>query len=567
MMKPYANHISSLLYVIVVLLFFGVCYPYHITYQEQFQLFLFTPDYFWEALAVPGGLADYIGRFFTQVFLYSWAGAAIMAVLLGAVQLATWLNIKSIGSFALSFLPSVILWIFFCHEASMLAVLVAFIMSLLAGWSIGYIQNLWARRSVSLIMIPVLYMLLGPLVAVFVLIALIREYKESHGLITDGLMVLVMVLCPLCAQYVFNYPLARLFYGLHYSRFPEIAPTLVYVAVLAVVIAMCFKVTKARTNITLGILVALIASGGIYSSADFNKEELMGYDFMVRTRQWNRIILTANKKAPSAPLSVSALNLALAQKDFLADHMFDYYQNGGQGMFPNFVRDFWLPLTPGEAFYYLGMTYVAQQYTYEAMEAIPDFQKSVRCYKRLAETNLINGDYKVARKYLNQLQHTLLYGSWAEETLKLLGNEEAINNHPEYGKLRKLAYKEDFYVSDREMDSMLGQLYMSNQENQMAFDYLMGWTMLNGDMENFPSYFSISNNQSSKDIPSCYQQALVLSWALSHPSPEGMPWSISSNILNGFNAFVQAQRQNQSAEQMKAQYGHTYWYYYFYSKS
>lgn len=380
-------------------------------------------------------------------------------------------------------------------------------------------------------------------------------------------MVLVMVLCPLCAQYVFNYPLARLFYGLHYSRFPEIAPTLVYVAVLAVVIAMCFKVTKARTNITLGILVALIASGGIYSSADFNKEELMGYDFMVRTRQWNRIILTANKKAPSAPLSVSALNLALAQKDFLADHMFDYYQNGGQGMFPNFVRDFWLPLTPGEAFYYLGMTYVAQQYTYEAMEAIPDFQKSVRCYKRLAETNLINGDYKVARKYLNQLQHTLLYGSWAEETLKLLGNEEAINNHPEYGKLRKLAYKEDFYVSDREMASMLGQLYMSNRENQMAFDYLMGWTMLNGDMENFPSYFSISNNQSSKDIPSCYQQALVLSWALSHPSPEGMPWSISSNILNGFNAFVQAQRQNQSAEQMKAQYGHTYWYYYFYSKS
>lgn len=567
MMKPYANHISSLLYVIVVLLFFGVCYPYHVTYQEQFQLFLFTPDYFWEALAVPGGLADYIGRFFTQVFLYSWAGAAIMAVLLGAVQLATWLNIKSIGSFALSFLPSVILWIFFCHEASMLAVLVAFIMSLLAGWSIGYIQNLWARRSVSLIMIPVLYMLLGPLVAVFVLIALIREYKESHGLITDGLMVLVMVLCPLCAQYVFNYSLARLFYGLHYSRFPEIAPTLVYVAVLAVVIAMCFKVTKARTNITLGILVALIASGGIYSSADFNKEELMGYDFMVRTRQWNRIILTANKKAPSAPLSVSALNLALAQKGFLADHMFDYYQNGGQGMFPNFVRDFWLPLTPGEAFYYLGMTYVAQQYTYEAMEAIPDFQKSVRCYKRLAETNLINGDYKVARKYLNQLQHTLLYGSWAEETLKLLGNEEAINNHPEYGKLRKSAYKEDFYVSDREMASMLGQLYMSNRENQMAFDYLMGWTMLNGDMENFPSYFSISNNQSSKDIPSCYQQALVLSWALSHPSPEGMPWSISSNILNGFNAFVQAQRQNQSAEQMKAQYGHTYWYYYFYSKS
>lgn len=566
-MQKYSKYIFSLLFMVVVLMFFGVCYPYHVTYQEQFQLFLFTPDYFWETLAVPGGLADYIGRFFTQVFLYSWGGAAIMAVLLGAVQLATWLNIKPNGCFALSFLPSVILWIFFCNEASMLAVLVAFFLSLLAGWGVGCIQHLWVRRSVSLVMIPVLYMFIGPLTLVFALIALIREWKESYGWGMGGLVVLVMVLCPLCAQYVFNYPLARLFYGLHYSRFPEIAPTLVFVAALAVAVPLCWRISKAKMNAVLGAAIALVAVGGIYSSADFNKEELMGYDFMARTRQWNRIILTANKKAPSAPLSVSALNLALAQKGFLADHMFDYYQNGGQGMFPNFVRDFWLPLTPGEAFYYLGMTYVAQQYTYEAMEAIPDFQKSVRCYKRLAETNLINGDYKVARKYLNQLQHTLLYGSWAEETLKLLGNEEAINNHPEYGKLRKLAYKEDFYVSDKEMASMLGQLYMSNRDNQMAFDYLLGWTMLNGDMENFPSYFSISNNPSSNEIPACYQQVLVLSWALSHPSPDGMPWSISSNILNGFNAFVQAQRQNQSAEQMKAQFGRTYWYYYFYSKS
>lgn len=566
MMKPYVNHISSLLYVIAVLLFFGICYPYHITYQEQFQLFLFTPDYFWETLAVPGGLADYIGRFFTQVFLYSWAGAAIMAVLFGAIQLATWLNIKSKGSFALSFLPSVILWIFFCNEAAMVATLVAFLLSLLIGWCTGLIRNLWIRRGVSLVLIPVLYLLLGPLAGVFVLIALVREYKEAYGFIVSGVMMLLLLLCPLCAQYQFNYPLARLFYGLHYSRFPEIAPTWVYVAVLAVAVALCWRVSKNRMNGVLGAVTAIIAIGGVYASADFNKEELMGYDFMVRTRQWNRIILTANKKVPSAPLSVSSLNLALAQKGFLADHMFDYYQNGGQGMFPNFVRDFWLPLTPGEAFYYLGMTYVAQQYTYEAMEAIPDFQKSVRCYKRLAETNLINGDYKVARKYLNQLQHTLLYSTWADETIKLLDNEDAINNHPEYGRLRKLAYKDDFYVSDREMASMLGQLYLSNQENQMAYDYLLGWTMLNGDMENFPSYFSVSSNQTG-EIPSCYQQALVLSWALSHPSPEGMPWSISPNILNGFNSFVQAQRQNQSADYMKAQYGHTYWYYYFYSKS
>jgi hypothetical protein len=72
------------------------------------------------------------------------------------------------------------------------------------------------------------------------------------------------------------------------------------------------------------------------------------------------------------------------------------------------------------------MIYVAQRTVFEAQEAILDFQKSARCYKRLAQTNLIIGSYEVARKYLMALQKTLFYRDWANETLPLLGNEEAI---------------------------------------------------------------------------------------------------------------------------------------------
>ena len=45
---------------------------------------------------------------------------------------------------------------------------------------------------------------------------------------------------------------------------------------------------------------------------------------------------------------------------------------------------------------------------FEAMEAIPDYKKSGRAYMRLAETNLINGQYAVAAKYLRALQHYLV---------------------------------------------------------------------------------------------------------------------------------------------------------------
>ncbi|KAA6305365.1 hypothetical protein EZS27_042983, partial [termite gut metagenome] len=42
------------------------------------------------------------------------------------------------------------------------------------------------------------------------------------------------------------------------------------------------------------------------------------------------------------------------------------------------------------------MINTAQSFAFEAMEVIPDYQKSVRCIKRLAETNLINSQYEVA---------------------------------------------------------------------------------------------------------------------------------------------------------------------------
>ena len=143
-----------------------------------------------------------------------------------------------------------------------------------------------------------------------------------------------------------------------------------------------------------------------------------------------------------------------------------------------------------EAFYQLGMINVAQRTVFEAQEAILDFQKSGRCYKRLAQTNLINGNYEVARKYLTALQKTLFYRDWANETLPLLFDEMAINNHPEYGRLRKWAYKENFLFSDHVTPEMLESLYFGCTDNRMAYQYLIAYYMLTGDRERYNNFIS-----------------------------------------------------------------------------
>ena len=77
----------TFLFGVAVLLFFGLAYPHHLHYQEQYQLFLFDSTYMWEVVCQPGGVADLLGRFCTQFFLFAWVGAFIIALLLSVIQL------------------------------------------------------------------------------------------------------------------------------------------------------------------------------------------------------------------------------------------------------------------------------------------------------------------------------------------------------------------------------------------------------------------------------------------------------------------------------------------------
>ena len=172
-------------------------------------------------------------------------------------------------------------------------------------------------------------------------------------------------------------------------------------------------------------------------------------------------------------MSVSATNLALAMTNQLGDKAFDFFQRGSEGLLPKFERNFATTQLTGEIYFNLGLVNTAQRLAFEAMEAIPNYNKSARVVKRLAETNLINGEYKVAEKYLKMLEKTVFYRPWAQRTLAMLGNEKAINEHPLYGTLRQYRLQDDFLFSDKELDKICGLLFMHNTSNMVAAQYLL----------------------------------------------------------------------------------------------
>ena len=449
-----------------VVLFFALGYPHHLHYQEQFQLFLFDSTYVWEIVRVPGGVADLLGRFSTQFFLYAWVGALIIGLLLAAVQLLT-LRLSGSGSlYGLSFVPAFLLWLFLLDENALMGGVWAVLLSLLAAWGILSLRKKLSTISYSLftiVAILLLYLLVGP------------------------------VCLPI--------PIESLWTGAHYHRYPTVFPWLLWGAAFSIWglmgIALLihrfpkhFSLHSPLSSHLLTALVAAIMGSVVWKNANFRAEKVMQYDFMARHQQWNRILETVNKEKPNNQIGVTVQNLALAMHGVLLDQLFNYHQNGIAGLLPDVKEDATSPLPTAEAFYQLGMINVAQRTVFEAQEAILDFQKSSRCYVRLAQTNLINGQYEVARKYLTALQKTLFYRDWANETLPLLGDEAAIAKHPEYGRLRKMAYDDDFYFSDHVTPEMLQSLYLRNRDNGLAYQYLVAYYLLTGDQEGYNNFIS-----------------------------------------------------------------------------
>ena len=155
--------LCTLVFGLAVLLFFGLAYPHHLHYQEQFQLFLFDSTYVWEIVRVPGGVADLLGRFSTQFFLYAWVGALIIAVLLSAVQLLTLRLIapepahSTVPELVEGFVPAFLLWLFLLDENALMGGVWAVLLTQLAVWSYALLPKGWIGRIVILVTIPILY--------------------------------------------------------------------------------------------------------------------------------------------------------------------------------------------------------------------------------------------------------------------------------------------------------------------------------------------------------------------------------------------------------------------------
>ena len=578
----------SLLFGVAVVIFWSVPYMSGLCFQEQYQMFLFDIGYFLERIVLPGGLADYISEFLVQFYYMPVLGGTIIALLLMSIQAISWGLMKQYGmkavfpGYLLSFVPSIVLWCAMGDQNVLLSFVVALFGALLMGWIHNRFHNRLVKVVFELVSTALVYWFLGPVVFLYAALmigdTLMKGKQNGHILSSLGysacLLILTVAWILLTTQSL-QYPLYRIFSGLNYYRYPgTVSPLPLGVMIWTVVVvffgmvsdghAWIKKLQQSKVVMALAYVLVIVASWfGIKASFDEMTYDLIDYDFLVRTEQWDKIIEKAEKKPATTPLSVSCVNLALSQKGQLADRLFEFYQNGGEGLFPTFTRDMISPVSTAEIFFRLGMVNDAERYMFEAQEAIPNYRKSARLTRRIIECEIINGNYQVAAKLLRRLQKTLFYSNWANQTMALLGNEKAINRHPVYGKLRKYREKkQDFLFSDREMDQMLGLLFLNDNHNKMAYEYLMCYELLQRDMEKFMQYYPLGRFVGYDHIPRSFQEILIGNWMKTHSDPRTIPYSVDAQNVNNTLNFIQLYMQNPKNPQLGQQpYVSNAWHY------
>ena len=556
----------SLLLLVAATVYFSVWYAFHTVNLEQLQLFEGTWAYFAETVSVPGGFSDYLGRFLTQFFYHAWPGALILAGLLVLIRtlLRRVCTRKDAVIGAATFLPSILLMMVMCLRFPTVSLLTAFCLTLVAVLAVKRIRSTKIRRICTFLLIPVLYLLLGSLVVLFAAIVAIQEHNWRFSVVA----LLLAIACPLVASLVFPYPLGRLFYGLSYYKVHVRMPVWPWVAAVAAAAVVALAESRLlaendRAWRAAYAAVFILAIPAVLLCSSRNDEQSLRYNSLAGKRAWNRIVTEATRRAPKTYGETACLNLALCKTGHLGGHMFEFQQDGPETLLPNENTPHHDGLSTAEIFYQLGMVNNARRYCFEALNAIPDYQKSAPVFKLLAEISLVNENFEMARKYLTTFSHTLFYRRWANERIALLKDPAGPFVLNEYTEKRYERYKGEDYIFDyNQADASIKQLLVEHPGNLTALNYLLAWYLLHKFTGDFVAACPFEAFTSA--VPKAWQEGFVLDWNRSGYPADDLPEFITPSLAARFEAFTRDFNANVPLAAMQERYGDTYWFYYFF---
>lgn len=456
-----ARAVLLVVWAVVCFLLFQTRFKYHFLFIEQNQLFTPTPDYLTTFFNKPAWLSCMAGEFMQQFYHYVYGGpvvltvsAVILCLCLAAAlrrvlpeSSSLWLRLW--GAFAVALLLSSLELRFYVYENSRLASLY----SLLGGTALwlGWNRTCGLYNGRGALNIAVL---------------------TAGGLVLTGL-----------SFWLFGYGmlvflLFELLAALMHRRVPVAA-----LAGMLLAVCLCGWTS---THYRLGKKAAVLYPG-LGKWVDIKKEagveQLLAFDNEYYRGDYGKVIRMYEKAGhPLTPEMSFFYSASAARLGLLPDKLLGM-KNPYLGTFIHLDSKSSL-FTIGmaaELYYLLGdMTY-AERAAMHANNFSPN-KRNARLVKRLAEANLVSGDYAAAAKYLGLLGKSFLYRKWVEEhtpgQFSAAVQEEIDRKRPFVNTSNEVRVGDNCHT-------IITGLLESNPENTVALDYLLCSDIIAGQKELF----------------------------------------------------------------------------------
>ncbi|OFY68218.1 MAG: hypothetical protein A2Y71_02350 [Bacteroidetes bacterium RBG_13_42_15] len=571
--------LTGILFVIYFL-YFALLNPHHIHYLEQNQLFIWSLDFLKEKFALPGGLADYSGSFFTQFFYSSWLGAFIYTLNAIAVFVLSFYICKrhNLNNIIVSFVPVWLLAILQSSELFTFNQAAGFLLQLSFFALFITVKKTANRYILFFAGWPVMYILTGGFSIPVILLCLLHELlfrKEKKRFIVTLLFILTGVLVPyLSARLIFYIQPDKIFI---YPVVSELHSIFLYALIVLIgwtplMVLAGYFIDKAKSlkdrllpwsiiNIATGITIIIVMAVVVYKRA-YNKmaDMMLGVDHYAQRAEWDKLLKLSGRYPGYNTLVIYYTNLALYKSGKLMDRMFHYPQIGSQGLRLKWQRNLNL-FFGGEVFSQLAYNNESIHWAFEALVAKG---MNPRSLKKLAIGCTVNGNYDIALKYLSLLDRTLFYRQWAQQHMRYLSDPELMRNDPELSEYLDLLVSTNFFSEVNGLN--LQDLLKNHPENKMAYEYLLASLLLDRNLDGFASAVQNMKYYGYKSMPLHIEEALIFYNFYENKNlvPEG--YSLRQITINRFNDYATAYTAYRSdrktaASELGKKYRKTYWYY------
>ncbi len=593
-----------------VVSFLALNWPYGYVIAAQSEsndcFFMFGRPFLLEFFGHPAGLLRYVGRFLGQFYLYHWLGALILSACItcfGVLFHRVLAKLNGTVPLAQVLLPCLLLLAL--HMSTLCLVQDTLGLCASCGAFLGYLslRAKLARRVYALAATPVVYLLLGVHVWLFVVWIIFFEWFDRSprsGLTFTVIYAVFGISLPLIAwRWVFMVPLRSallcpLLTGPPFrtgspdqtsGHFAVDCSLVAVLCCLLLLIPFWSRLSSGtpfaefwrakpdrRSRISLAIALCLLPILLHLIRYDAPLATVVACRQLYKQKQWDTLLEKASKNPYEDHRIQFMTNIALYHKGELLDEMFSYPQPWGtRGLFLNFSGlgaspdedDTYDGMYNSDLLYEMGHTNFAFRHAYNCLSL---YGRTYENLARMAECSMVNGNHAMASKYLNLLERTLFQRDLARRYKAILADPDRMESEFADHR-RRLPTVDGFGHPTRHFLVLLE----SKPDNRMALEYLMAWLLLEKTPDSLESISADAGHlrDVGRDtLPRHCQEAILLKAALTGVpvAPQGFHYDKAiATRMEKFTRDMSGSGAQLDAEAARAAYGDTYMLYYLYA--